>query len=412
MFKLAVWSVLLCASVAGAAVPVPHVIEEKRKIYDANQNANPSTGAKADWFTSLSSRTPVYHQWQVAEHGFTNLGGNQWLLVVMETNRVYHQSPGAQFVDAFNFVTWPAGFPDTIGTFQEDGYWRGNTLSSHDFVWAPFMFKEGGTIYMYYTAPHNGGLACFLATSSTGAGTPGAWVDFDANTSTPEIDPLFEGLGFRDFHVVKEGSEYRCYFIANPVDSGLGVQISEMRLRTSTSPTSFPDANEVATPSFRRINSDTRMDRLVVDYERPKVEKGDDGTYYLFICRHGGFPADMSTNPAWIPIPNATEVYFSSDNGLTFPAANQLPNLKTPLGKEIQSGEILHVGSKWYTTATLNSNDISTWPNDSCPDGFGNLTCHSPELTRVINTFEDDTDSIHIAEMQFTVSGVNSWYLY
>lgn len=399
--------VVAVASVQAQPTLWPRGITARQVVYNAETNAD-SSGMKPGWVAS-SARPPKKGWWHTIEHGIGKTGPDRYILFSQETNRAYSQFPGATFEEAINFVELNPGFPAVAGTpVREAGYWRGNSATAQKYTWAPMMYSEGGTFYLFYTAPWQVApgderRSCFLATSTSGDANTAAWVQYDPNPGTPAIEPLFIGPadgGFRDFHVIKvqtsQGPKYYMYYIAMYTDSGLGVPVSDVRLRISDSVTSWPDAGELPTPVFRKVNLGiTRLDRLQVDYENPSVVQHDDGSFYLFIGRHGIFPADTGTNPNWRPIPIGCEVYWSAD-GKDFSV--QGPDLHDVTGRITDSPEIFREGSRWYATHAGLVNRLETYPFDCC---FPDYDHHSPEFAKMVDSFEDAEANVQVFEFDF-----------
>jgi hypothetical protein len=185
-----------------------------------------------------------------------------------------------------------------------------------------------------------------------------------------------------------------------------------MRVRTSPNLYSWPDSGEAAQPAFRRINvGETASDRYFVDYENPEVIRRDDGLFYLFISRHGQLPADYTTNPNWTPIPLATEVYWSTD-GLTFPADQQLPNLRQHDGREINAAEIISDGNRWFATHASPSNNLNYYEFDA-PPGAPVPYEHSEIYKRIIGGFLDAENSLQLIEFEWqSPAKIHLWFVY
>lgn len=406
------------ASVCGAdppPVPFPVGITDPAPIYYPNQNANVGTGLKPNWSTTESSKTPVYGMWSNAEHGIVQTGADRWLVVAMEGNLIYRGNPNPKFIEALTFLEYNNSFPASPTLpLTESGYWRGNTINSHPYVWAPYIHLSGGTYYLFYPALSAAGhLSCFLATSTTGNGTPGSWVQYDAVPGTPAvIDPLFQGTdigGYRDFQIVEvstpQGLRYYNYYIATPHDNALNVEVAEVRLRISDSLTNWPDSGEQATPAFRKVNvGSTATGLLFVDYENPYVVQTADG-FYLFISRHGQLPPDFLTNPDYTPIPLSTEVYWSPD-GLVFDSSDQLPNIKSLSGFEINSAEILHWNGRWFITDSAASNNPLHYPFDCCPLGTATPTEYSSFFIRQVSSYREAQFVLGLVEFEFRAPSV------
>ncbi len=413
--------VLTVASVhAQPLVPAPVGITNQEPIYYPNASADTLTGLKPGWSVVGSVVDPEYGMWQNAEHGIVQVGTDHVLLLAMETNRNYRG-----FFEAINFVEMPSDVTTNPTTPNfEGGYWRGDTIDAHPHIWAPDCIEHEGTYYLFFPAPAPGAdpateLSCYLATSTTGAAGPSAWVEFDPNPGTAVIEPLFTppaGLatGYRDFNIAKvdtsEGLRFYNYYSADPFDSGLGEFVSEVRMRVSDSLTSWPDSGEVSGPVFRKVNvGETFPSRYFVDYENPNVEVTDDG-FYLFVSRHGQVPADVETNVDWEPIPLSTEVYYSAD-GLLFDPMNRLPNLKSGDGFEVNSTEILNVNDRWFATNSLVSNQLSNFPFDCCPAEAP--TDHSEITERLVNSYSAAEDTILMFEFEFQAPvAAGSWFVY
>ncbi|CAN5443179.1 hypothetical protein BH09SUM1_BH09SUM1_20080 [soil metagenome] len=393
-----------------AQAPAPQGITPKRLIFlpNALQDAN---GNKPNFTAPTMPRPPLRDMWLVSEHGFAKTGPNRYLLVSMENNYNFLVGPGAGFVEAFNFVQWTGDFINHPGLPQtEKGYWRGDVFQ-HRYVWAPFVFEDGGTYYLFYPAPYpdpTGPISCFLATSTTGNPDPADWHQYDPDPDEPGIQPLFGphgARGYRDFSIVKVntpfGVRYYNYYISDVYDASIDRYVSETWLRATDNLLNWPVGGELTTPVFRRVNSDTTLDgRYHVDYENPFVVQYDADNFYLFISRHGIFPADMATNPDWKVIPMSTEVYWSPD-GLKFEVANQMPNLETVDHLAINSAEIFTSDGRWFATDATYSNDFNDIPFDSCPGAGVEFTCYSPGLTRVVQQFQEPDHSLHLVEFKF-----------
>lgn len=401
----------------------PVITSSKRPIYYPNNFADPITGQKYGWFTSLSTKQPKYGMWLNQEHSIIRTGTNKWLLVAMETNRNYLSLPNPAFVDAYKFLEYDDSILDvpSTPTFQM-GYWRGNTLSSHEYVWAPYVFEENGIYYLFYNArnPATGMSACYLATSTTGSANPADWIQYDPNLSTPGvIEPLFNGVQntyIKDIHVIKvqtnEGPKYYCYYIANVIYNEIALGISEVRLRISDNLLNWPDSTELPDPAFRKLNfGETIVWRLNVDYENPGVYQYDDGSFYLFVSRHGVIPADFDTNPNWVPIPVTVEVFWSAD-GKYFDPNNELPSLRTPDGFNLNAAEIIKDGGKWYATHAAGTNDPQYFEYD-WPPGDPNPNEHSPLLLKLLQYNPEPYNAFYMVDMTWElITSATCWELY
>lgn len=414
---------VLTAQLSAGPAYHPVGVSEQWSTYYPNNSADLITGAKAGWSTSLSAVQPVYGMWQNQEHGFIRLKGDRWIFLMMEGNRKYFQSPYAVYADACLFLEFDnLIFEGEVTPSVESEYWRGVTMDSHPFVWAPCGLEHEGVYYNYYTSrdPDTNMLACYLATSTTGEPNPAAWVEYDPDPSTANVvEPLFvgaDGMGVKDFHVIKveteEGTKFYNYFIANPFDVELDIGIAEVRLRISDSPTVFPDSSELSDPVFKKINlEDTRLDRIAVDYENPEIVQYDDGSFYLFIARHGQIPADEPTNPDWEPIPLATEVYWSWD-GKSFSNYSQLDNLRSSDGKELNAAVIIRNGDRWFASYSSPSNNLNYYELDDPP--FPETpTGHSEIMQRLVESFESSENSLRMIEFVFEeILAATSWEVY
>lgn len=418
--------IVLPATALGGGTPPPQIyypigITEPRPFYFPNAFADPTTGMKTGWYVPNSTKTPKYGMWQNQEHAIMRTGPNHWLIVAMEMNRIYFQPPDTAFTEAYKFLEYDDGIMDgeTTPTFQA-GYWRGDTLESHPYVWAPTLIEDGGTYYLFFTAadPTERKLDCYLATSTTGSANPSDWVEYDPNPSTPEIDPIFgDTVPVKDFNVLKvqtdQGPRFYCYYIRNPDitdprDSTNQIPISQVCLRISDNLYDWQDKPEKVV--FDRLNVGiTDPDWWGVDYENPEVVQLDNGVFYLLVSRHGSVPADYGTNPNWVPIPLATEVYWSTD-GLSFPVDHQLPNLTSPSGRQINAAEYVRVGSRWFATDAVPSNNPD---NYELTEPYDNPTSHSDLLLRILSTYTEPENSLQIMEMQWApITAAGSWVYY
>jgi hypothetical protein len=402
---------------------VPTGTNEPQAFYYPNAFADPVTGEKTGWSVAGSSVEPVYGMWQNQEHAILRAGTNRWLVVAMETNRKYFMPPSVAFVEAYKFLEYDDGILDgaTTPTFQA-GYWRGNTMESHNYVWAPYVIEDGGTYYLFYTASDPdtpNWLACYLATSTTGSADPADWTQYDPNPGTTTIEPLFQGTdsSIKDFHVIRvetsEGPRFYCYYIANPTvpdpeNPTESVTIADVRLRISADLLDWTAAEELLV--FRRINVGvTNPASYATDYENPEIIQYDDGSFYLFVSRHGQVPADYQTNPDWEPIPLATEVYWSAD-GLEFRVEHQLPNLTSATGRELNAAEIVRDGDRWFATHAQPSNNPDNYELD---EPWDNPVQHSDLLLKLVTSFAEPEFSLQILEFDWArITAAQCWVLY
>lgn len=187
-------------------------------------------------------------------------------------------------------------------------------------LWAPYVFKEKATMYMFYNVGNMqrnassyaswGGLC--MATSDEADGY--SWKRHDLN-------PIFSDAGHaRDSYILKDNGKYYFYYTKT---------VSEVDLRSAVAIRTSPDLKHWSGPKV--VNIQPKGGHWGGNAESPFVVKRD-GIYYLFVC------------VAMVGY-EKTNVYWSEDPE-NFPEENLLTVI------DAHAPEIIQDNGKWYISNT------------------------------------------------------------